>query len=181
MSFRNPDWFHRSKNSRWGNDMTTVAAEILHQTMRDIRSIRTECTWPVFRAADRGAGKWPCVIRVVCGRRTMSSGGGDVLRAGKLKAIPIWALHNLDDDAIPPDGDKATVAAIDAADGNAVLTFRCRRLQARSWSVPFRSTTSWHGCWHSGAADSAGCRRVAASGSGEPCLQCPLHFWRSLG
>jgi poly(3-hydroxybutyrate) depolymerase len=120
----NPDWFHKAGGTTWGNDMTTVAAEVLRKTMRE---------YPVDDnrvylggVSSGGSGCWEMAMRypeLFAAVVPMSSGGGDVARVTNLKNTPIWAFHNLDDDAPPPDGDKAIVAAVNSAGGNAYLTF----------------------------------------------------------
>lgn len=73
-----------------------------------------------------GSGCWEMALRypkLFAAIAPMSSAGGDTSRASRLKNIPIWAFHNLDDDQTPPDGDKAMVATVNSADGDAYLTF----------------------------------------------------------
>ncbi|MGH8253976.1 MAG: dienelactone hydrolase family protein [Steroidobacteraceae bacterium] len=54
-------------------------------------------------------------IAPVCGR-------WDPGDACKLKNMPIWAFHGALDDAVPIEGDKAMIAAINACGGNAKLS-----------------------------------------------------------
>jgi hypothetical protein len=76
-----------------------------------------------------------------------------VSRAAELKNIPIWAFHNVDDAGTPSDGDKATVAAVNMAGGNARLTFpRSSDDKHDSWSAAFRkyNIVSWMLAQHRG-------------------------------
>jgi predicted peptidase len=121
-----PTWFHTAGGTvpDWGNDMTTVAASLLHETMREY-PIDPDRVY-LSGVSSGATGCWEMALRypeLFAAVVPLSSGGGDVSRAARLKKIPIWAFHNLDDDMTSPDGDKAMVAAVNSAGGNAYLTF----------------------------------------------------------
>ena len=52
----------------------------------------------------------------------MGSAGGDLSRVDRLVQIPIWVFHNFNDTKTPRRGDEETVAALQAAGGNTLLT-----------------------------------------------------------
>lgn len=138
----NPDWFHHfgGASSEWDNDMITIAVEILHKTMQEY-PVDQERIY-LAGISSGGNGCWETAMRypdLFAAVVPMSSGGGDVSRAAMVKSIPIWAFHNLDDDAAPPDKDKVTVAAVNHSGGNAYLTFpRSPDYKHDSWTAAFR-------------------------------------------
>jgi predicted peptidase len=122
----NPVWTRQigGPASEWGNDMMTVAVSFLHDTMR---KYPVDPNRVYLSGVSSGAsGCWEMALRypeLFAAVAPFSSGGGDASRAERLKDIPIWAFHNLDDFMTPPDGDKAMVAAVNEVGGNACLTF----------------------------------------------------------
>ena len=49
-------------------------------------------------------------------------GGGNDLRVGKLKDVPIWAFHGAKDTVVPPEESKSMVEAVKKIGGDAKLT-----------------------------------------------------------
>ena len=144
-------WFHgvgeSSPKPDQPDDMLAVIVAILRTTMQ--KHPVDENRVYVTGISAGGSGCWEMIQRypeLFAAAVPMSSGGGDVSRAEELKNIPIWAFHNLDDGATPPDGDKATVAAVNLAGGNAHLTFPPSSDDKHdSWSAAFRryNIVSW--------------------------------------
>lgn len=164
-----PSWFHNAggKASDWGNDMTTVAASLLHETMRE---------YPVdpnrvylSGVSSGAAGCWEMAMRypeLFAAVVPTSSGGGDASRVGNLKDIPIWVFHNSDDDMTSSGGDIATVAAVNYAGGNAGLTL----MLATGWT---------HDSWTAAFQQHDVMEWMLAQRRGSPCWTPPgFHPWK---
>ncbi|MFV0444806.1 MAG: alpha/beta fold hydrolase [Planctomycetaceae bacterium] len=46
------------------------------------------------------------------------AGGGDPVRVGALKGVPVWAVHGADDKGVPPKESREMIAALRAAGGS---------------------------------------------------------------
>lgn len=66
----------------------------------------------------------------ICGR-------GNPADAEKLKDIPIWAWHGLDDSVVPPAGSEAIVTAIREAGGKKVLYTTLEGIGHNAWSSAY--------------------------------------------
>lgn len=49
-------------------------------------------------------------------------GGGDPKTAGRLRSLPLWALHGLDDQVVPPEQSREMVIAVRALGGSPLLS-----------------------------------------------------------
>ncbi len=118
----NPMWFKQSGREE-PDDILTVLVDILRKTMREYPIDPDRIS--VMGVSSGGNGCWELALRypdLFASAVPISSRGGDESRADRLKNIPIWVFHNLDDQGTPMTGDEAMVAAVQAAGGNVHLT-----------------------------------------------------------
>lgn len=64
-------------------------------------------------------------------------GKGNPDDAAKLKDIPIWAWHGLEDEAVPPAGSKKMVKAIKKAGGRKIIHTTLEGIGHNSWSAAY--------------------------------------------
>lgn len=69
-------------------------------------------------------------VAPICGR-------GNPEDAAKLKDIPIWAWHGLEDEAVPPSGSKKMVKAIKKAGGRKIRYTTLEGVGHNSWSAAY--------------------------------------------
>ncbi len=123
---------------RPADDMLAVTAEIARKTIADYPIDEDRVYLSGVSAG--GSECWEMAIRypeLFAAVVPISSAGGDASRAETLSRIPIWAFHNLEDPAIPPDGDLRMVEAVKAAGGKAELTLLDGRTHG-AWTAAFR-------------------------------------------
>jgi predicted peptidase len=116
----NRDWTTTSPNA---DDMIDVVAAILDKTVRDYPVDPTRIS--LSGISSGGDGCWEFAMRSpdrFSAVAPIGSGGGDLARVNRLVGLPVWAFHSEFDSGTPIDGDRATVAAIQAAGGRAYLT-----------------------------------------------------------
>lgn len=117
-----PTWFQKA-GKPLGNDMATVAMDILRKTMEE-RPIDAHRVY-LAGVSTGGGGCWEMAMRypeTFAAVVPMGSAGGDVSRAANLANIPIWAFHNRRDNMVGLQGDEEMAAAVTRAGGNIVLT-----------------------------------------------------------
>ncbi len=158
-------WFEQSVGleSKRPEDVLTVMTDLLQKTM-------AECPVDPDRVyligiSNGATASWEWAMRepgLFAAVVPLASGGGDESRAAKLARIPIWAFINKGERA----GVEKTVAAVQAARGNAYLTVAdapghdawsaplqggilewilAQRRGAPCWTPPGREPWQW---WH---------------------------------
>ena len=132
----NSSWFRSMEDSP--DDMLTVAYDVLQKTMRE-QPIDPDRVY--LSGVSSGAGGcWEMAMRypdVFAAVVPMASSGGDVSRVEKLKNIPIWVFHNIDDKDSSPAGDMEMTTAIEMAGGNVHLTL-CKGRSHDCWNKAFQ-------------------------------------------
>jgi predicted peptidase len=120
------------------DDMISVVFNLLEKTMQEYAVDPDRVC--LSGVSSGGTGCWEMAMRhpeVFSAVVPLSSAGGDNARAATLTGIPIWAVHNDADTNTPPDGVRATVAAVNAAGGNAHLSLLASKTH-NTWTAAFR-------------------------------------------
>jgi poly(3-hydroxybutyrate) depolymerase len=137
----NPCWYHRAGVER-ADDMLTVAFDILQFTMHE-EAVDPQRVYLVGISGG-GSGGWEMAQRhpnLFAAMATLSAGGGDESRAGRLASLPIWVFHNAKDHI---EGDASMVSAVKKAGGNIFFTVRNSKSH-NSWTTAFEQDhiASW--------------------------------------
>ena len=82
-----------------------------------------------------GYGTWDLIMRYPdrFAAAAPLCGAGDPSKAEELKDLPIWAFHDIDDDAVPVSGTQNMVSAIKAAGGEKILYTESQGFGHRIW------------------------------------------------
>jgi predicted peptidase len=123
-----PSWFHRNDGkldpaSEDGGEMLCILSQLVDRTLRD-NPVDSDRVY--LAGVSSGAeGCWEFAMRrpeLFAAVAPMSAFGPDVSRAERLKKLPIWAFHNIEDQRASPEGVQRMVEAVNDAGGDACLT-----------------------------------------------------------
>ncbi|MFV2069848.1 MAG: hypothetical protein ACC645_23020, partial [Pirellulales bacterium] len=112
-------WFYRAGEIR-ADEPITVLWEIVKTTFQDYPVDEDRIC--LVGLSGGGSACWEMAMRhpvSFAAITPLASGGGDHLRAGLLRDVPVWAFHSNGDG---PEGDRRTVAAVNRAGGTAKLS-----------------------------------------------------------